>query len=362
MSQLASVEWDECLVPPRKDPALEREVRKVFGTVPPSVPYHANSPWLVRSLMLGNYRAGGLVHLDLHLADLIFLAVSQDASCRYCYAAQRAALRILGFDEERIRRVEEAVFTAEADRSEKLALDFARRLSRANPVPGAADRVALREAGYSDAAIQEIACMAAYTVFANRTTTLPAIPVDRLEALDTRLLFKLLRPLVARLFRAKIRRGEPECLPDAMREGPFAYVPLALDGLPMARIQAEGMALLWEPTALSQRAKALVFAVVARGLGSELAEREARRLLAPEGLDDEQVDAVLSHLASPDLDRIEAVVVPFARDTIRVRPIEIQRRARALREHLGVEEFVDFAGVVGVANATCRLSLFLCES
>jgi alkylhydroperoxidase family enzyme len=204
--------------------------------------------------------------------------------------------------------------------------------------------------------------MAAYTVFANRTTTLPAIPVDRLEALDTRLLFKLLRPLVARLFRAKIRRGEPECLPDAMREGPFAYVPLALDGLPMARIQAEGMALLWEPTALSQRAKALVFAVVARGLGSELAEREARRLLAPEGLDDEQVDAVLSHLASPDLDRIEAVVVPFARDTIRVRPIEIQRRARALREHLGVEEFVDFAGVVGVANATCRLSLFLCES
>lgn len=362
MSELAQVEWDDCLVPPRKDPELEREVRKSFGRVPPSVPYHANSPWLVRVLIVGNHRSDVLVHLDLELADLIFLAVSQDSSCRYCYAAQRVALRVLGFDEERIRGIEHAAFDAEEDRGSKLALDFARRLSRANPVPGEADLQALREAGFDEGAIREIACMAAYTVLANRATTLPAIPVDRVETFDQKLAFKILRPLLARAFRARLRQGRPESLAEEWKQVPFAHVPLALDGLPMARIQAEILALAFGPTALSQRAKALVFAVVARGLGSERCESEARRLLADEGLDGEQVDEVLAHLGSSKLDPIEAAIVPFARETIRVRPIEIQRGSRKLLDQLGVEEFVDLAGVVGVANAICRLSLVLCEA
>jgi len=173
---------------------------------------------------------------------------------------------------------------------------------------------------------------------------------------------RLLRSLLARLFTRRASRGEAESLPADLRSVPFCHVPLALDGLPAARVQAENLKLAWGSGPLSPRARALVFAVVARGLGSELSEREAKRLLAREGLSESQVDDVLAHLASPQLDRIEAVIVPFARETIRIRPIEIQRRAAVLLEQLEVEEFIDLVGIVGAANATCRLSLFLCEA
>jgi len=362
MAMLQNVEWDECLLEPRPDAELERDARKVFGVPYSLIRFYTPCPWLARSLINTNYRNGQLVHIDLGLADLIFLAVSQDNSCRYCYASQRTAFRILGFDEERIRRVEEASFTAEADRSEKLALDFARLVSRSNPPPSAADKTALREAGYSDEAIKEIAYVAASTVTGNRITTLPAVPVEEIEKVTDRLLFKLIRPLVARILRSRRGRGQPEFLPEELKTGPFAYVELALDGLPIARISREIVDSAWRSPILSQRAKALVFAVVARGLGSKRSEAEAKRLLAPLGLDEAKVDEILSHLGSSDLDPIEAAIVPFARESIRYRPVDIQRKARKLCEELSVEQFLELIGVVSLANGNCRLSLALCES
>ena len=135
-----------------------------------------------------------------------------------------------------------------------------------------------------------------------------------------------------------------------------------LDGLPVARVSRETILSAWNSPVLSQRAKGLVFAVVARGLDSKRSEQEARRLLAPLGLDDGDVDEILSHLASPKPDPIEAAIVPFARETIRYRPADIQRRARKLLEQLSVEQFMEFAGVVGLANGICRRSLALCEN
>ena len=41
---------------------------------------------------------------------------------------------------------------------------------------------------------------------------------------------------------------------------------------------------------------------------------------------------------------------------------DIQRRAHKLLEQLSVEQFVEFAGVVGLANGICRRSLALCEN
>jgi hypothetical protein len=143
---------------------------------------------------------------------------------------------------------------------------------------------------------------------------------------------------------------------------PFCHVPLALDGLPAARIQAENLKLAFGSGPLPLRARVLVFAVVARGLGSELSEREAKQLLAYEGLAEEQVDEVLAHLASAKLDPLESAILPFVRETIRVRPSEIRRQARKLLETIDVEQFADLVGLIGVANGTCRLSLFLCEA
>lgn len=359
MTEIAAIEWADCLLPPRRHIEVEREFKKYYGVVPRSVAYY--SPWLGRGLARANYRSRQLVHLDPESADLILLAVSQDNSCRFCYAAQRSVLRLLGFDERRIRNVEEAASGAESDPAEKRALDFARRVSRANPAPGEADVVSLREAGYSEEGIKEVAYMAAHTVLLNRTATLPALPMEHAEVFGNGLLSRLLRPLVARVVRSRMRRGEPVELPPELRSVPFAHVPLALDGLPIAKVQARLHALAFEESALSTRAKALVFAVVARGLASARCEAEARRLLAGEGMDDATIDEVLAHLASPRLDPLEAAVLPFARETIRVRPIDIQRRSEVLLESISVEEFADLVGVIAVANATCRLSLVLCE-
>ena len=209
MSSLESVEWEECLLEPRRDADLEREARRTLGFVPPALSLFSSCPWLARNVVHGGFRYGRLIHLDLVLADLIFLAVSQDSSCRYCYAGQRALFRLQGFDEERIRRVEEASFSAEDDPRERLALDFARRFSRSNPAPSAADLSALRDAGYGDGEIKEIACVAATTVTANRVTTLPALPLEQ-SNLETRWLVRLFRPLVGRWIRST--RGQPACV------------------------------------------------------------------------------------------------------------------------------------------------------
>jgi len=107
---------------------------------------------------------------------------------------------------------------------------------------------------------------------------------------------------------------------------------------------------------LPRRTKAFAFAVVARGLGCSLSEREAVRLLTAEGVTAAEIDATLAHLASPVLDPIEAAIVPFARETIWYRPVQIQRRARALRAQLTREQFLELVGITALANAVCRLS------
>ena len=360
MSAMQEIEWEECLLEPRRDKAVEREIRKAGGLVLPTLSFYHPCPWLARSSGK-TYRSRQLVHTELALADLIFLVVSQDNSCRYCYASQRSLLRIQGFDEERIQLLEDMSFTAEDDPRERLALEFARRVSRANPPPSTAEKDALREASYNEESVKEIAYVAAFTVFANRITTLPAVPLEQVDGLDRRWYIKLFRPLIASYFRSRSQLGQPEFLPPELKSGPFSYLTNELDGLPIARTSRELLDSAWSSPILTERAKALVFAVVARGLDSKRSEREATDLLTQHGLDEGQIQEVLSHLASPELDPIEAAIVPFARETIRPRPADIQRRGRKLREQLTVEQFVELIGVVGLANATCRLSLALCE-
>ena len=357
-----SIEWGESFLEPRRDPEVERAFRKAGGLTPSMavVRLLAPCPWLARTLAT-NHHNGQIVHIKSELADLIFLAVSRDNSCRYCYAGQRALLRVMGFDEQRIRSVEDSSLGAEADSTERLALDFARRISRANPSPSAADWDALRAAGYSDGEIKEITYLATYTVAANRTTTLCALPLDSVEILDGSFV-RLFRPAIAWFVRRRITRGQAVFLPPELKEGPFAYAALPLDGLPVALVARGLVEDAWKSPILTQRTKALIFAVIARGLGSQKAELEARRLLAPLGLDDDDLGEILGRLASSKLDAVESIAVPFARETIRVRPTDIQRRARKLREQLSIEQFLEVVGVVSVANSICRLSLVLCET
>jgi alkylhydroperoxidase family enzyme len=356
MTILAQVDWGACLLEPRRDRALERYARSECGVVPEPLAYFAAVPWIARSLVEINSDQIRLVHLSFELADLVGLVVSQDASCRFCYATQRVMLRLMGFPEARIRELESDLGNARATLHEKTALEFARRIARASPPLCATDLAPLRAAKLEDAAIQELAVVAALHVYFNRLMTIPAIPPQRMERSASR---DWMLRLAGPVFRRRLRRvrGRAVGLSAAEREGRYAYLVGALDGLPAAIALRKLLDAAWTSPVLAPRTKAFVFAVVARGLDSALAEREAAAVLREHGIEAERLDAILRHLGGPELDAVETAVLHFARDSIRSRPAQLQQRARWLREQLGETELVELVGVTALANAVCRLGV-----
>jgi alkylhydroperoxidase family enzyme len=150
---------------------------------------------------LNEYRTD-LVEIDFLLADLIGLVIAQDNSCRYGYATQRALLRAQGHSERRIHQIEGDLLAAQLAPRERAALDFAHRVSRSSPGPGAAERARLRELGWSEAGIVELALVAAVNVYPNRVATIPALPVPRIERLADHWILGAASPLLRRLVRA----------------------------------------------------------------------------------------------------------------------------------------------------------------
>jgi alkylhydroperoxidase family enzyme len=357
MAAVEEVEWETCCIEPGRNLELERYLRSRIGMVPSATGYFAECPWVARSIAAFWYPRGKLIHIDVDLCDKIGLVVSQDNSCRYCFAASRLLMRMAGVPEPRIRQLEEDLLAAELEPREQMALEFARRLSRSNPLLARADIDLLRDAGYPDPAIKEMAVVAAYMCAMNRFSTLPALPPQRLERLPDRPLVRLLRPLVGRLMRSRRSRGAPDVLEPELEMGPFAYLVRALEGLPLARSLRQIVDEAWQSPLLSRRQKGLVVAVIARGLGCSRSEQEAGRLLAEEGLGADEQQPILAHLASPELDPAERVIVPFARETIWYRPASIQRRVRGVQEVLSPPQLLELIGVVSLANMLCRLDI-----
>jgi AhpD family alkylhydroperoxidase len=361
MGAIESIEWEACLLEPRRDRELERSLRReLSGTSPsPLLAYTSDCPWLARSAIALDPRRSCLVHFGAVFADVIGLVVSQDNSCRFCYAAQRVSLRLQGYSERRIRELEGDLLAARLEPRERTALEFARRISRCSPQPTAADRTALREAGWSDEAIKELAFTVAAAVYFNRLSTLLAIPVATVERIARTRLLGPLAPLLRRVVLGREVRGERMTLAPELHAGAYAPLVLALDGLPTARVLRQIIDGALASPALPRRLKALIFAIVARGLGCPRSEDEALRLLAAEGVDRAEAEARLAHLGGAGADPVEATVLTFARETIRYQPARVQRRARELRERLGRAELVDTIGTAALANAVCRLWIAL---
>ena len=359
MSTMREIGWEACLLESRPDPALVRLARQRLGYVPGAVGYYAAVPWTVSAqidLIEASYVT---VTIDRQLADLITLVVSQDNSCRYCFAAQRVLLRMMGVPGSRIDAIERGHATADLGERERRALEFARRVSRSNPLPTPADRRALDRVGLSDLAAKEIAAYAALYVYFNRASTLPALPPQGMEAYETSWSLRFLGPLFARRFRRRRRRIAVTPTSSATPAGPFAELVAGLDGLPAAAALRDALDAAWRSEILPARTKGLVFAVIARGLGCPASERESIRLLDAAGMSRDEIDAVLAHLAAPTLSPVERAAAPFARETIRYQPAQIQQRAQAVRDALTREEFIELITVAALANAVCRLGVVL---
>ena len=238
----------------------------------------------------------------------------------------------------------------------RAALDLARRLTRANPRPGGADFEALVRAGFSRAAAAEVVFAAAGNAITNRVGTLLALPPEPLVSFVASPVFRLVRPLVAWRMRPKRRAPEPAPRPD---DGPCAAVVAALDGSPAAGVLRRTIDGAWASAVLPRRTKTLMLAVIARALGCEHGEGEARRLLAAEELTPAELDGILANLGSPRLDAREARLLPFARETVRYQPAAIQRRTREVAQGLSPEEILEAVGIAALANAVCRMSVVI---
>ena len=167
MTLLHGIEWEAPPIEPYRDPDAEALMGKKYGFVMDSVAFYSRSLWIVRSQVRFDLQRDVLVQVDVDLAEIIGLVVSQDDTCRFCYAAWRALLRFQGYGESRIERLEENVAAALSP-SDRVAVDFARRVSRANPIPSRAEWKPLEASGIEPGAIKDLAFLAALNVYYNR--------------------------------------------------------------------------------------------------------------------------------------------------------------------------------------------------
>ena len=355
MGTIREIEWGACLLEQTPHPELEQRFRRETGRPGDIMRFFGDCAWLSDTIIRVSVQLNTHRYIEPNLVDQAGLVVSQDNSCRFCFGMQRAFLRVLGVSERRIALLEQDLLTGEFNPRERAALDFARRLSQSNPPISNTEVQALREQGFADVEIAEFAGLIALHLFFNRVSTFSALPPQRMEQFPDRWWVRFARPLLAMTFRRMRHRARPTTLTESERTGPFSAIVNALDGLPLARelrIVLDGM---WESPALAPRTVSLIFAVVARALGSESGEREAAILLLDQGLERDDIHQVLTHLASPALSDVERVLVPFARETVRYQPAHIQRRCSEVRRHLTEEQFLKLLGVVSLANAICRL-------
>jgi alkylhydroperoxidase family enzyme len=363
MTQLLDeIPWAEPLLPPDIDPAWEAELKRRGGNGSEVDRRIAPLPWL-REACLG-VNLGQASELSAHLFNVAALVTAQENACRYCYGANRAYLKFLGYSESYIRRIEHEVHLADLDEGERALVSFCRSLARSRPRPPRAEFESLMRHGHTRAAAHEIALWIALGCFYNRVTILIATPPEAgFETLANgpkALWFALIGPLQRRQAERRRRGARVASLTaEKLRAGPYGSVLAPLAGLPGARIMKDALDGAFASALLSRTAKALMFGIVARSLGCRPSETEARRLAAAEGLDGAGFDQALATLACPRLPAAEAPLLRWVRDTVHIQTAPAQARTRELAQAIGRPAVLEAIGVAALANAAVRLAMLV---
>jgi alkylhydroperoxidase family enzyme len=363
MAQLLDeIQWSEPLLPPDIDPAWEAELKRRGGNGSEVDRRIAPSPWL-REACLG-VNTGQASEIPAHLFNLAALVTSQENACRYCYGANRAYMKVLGYSEAYIRRIEHEVHLADLNHKERALVAFCRNLARSRPRPPLAERDALLRDGYSLAAAHEIALWIALGCLYNRVTILIASPPELgFEGFANgpkAWLFLLMGPW-HRYQAERRRRGarDPAMSAEVLRSGVYGAVLAPLEGLPAAKVMKAALDGAFASSVLSRAVKALMFGIVARSLGCRASETEARRLAAAEGYSDADFDKALATLECPRLPAPEARLLPWVRDTVHIQTAQAQARTRELAGAMDRAAVLEAVGVASLANATVRLAMLV---
>ncbi|MEE8310930.1 MAG: hypothetical protein V3R77_01650, partial [Candidatus Binatia bacterium] len=166
-----------------------------------------------------------------------------------------------------------------------------------------------------------------------------------------------LKPFAARILAKRRRPVGPQPFRTEHGDGPYGAVLATLAGLPAANTLGEIFDSMWTSTVLPRRTKAMLFGVVARSLQCASCEREAVSLMRGNGLDDGQIDEILTTLNAPVLCDLEKRLVPFARETVRYQAEVMHQRSHEVLGSLEPAQAVEAIGVLGLANAITRLSV-----
>jgi alkylhydroperoxidase family enzyme len=339
-------------VPFTPDPAMLREAKKYIGGLPGCIKYMTPVPWVFDLAI--DVMKPPVFSTPLPLLELIGWTTSFENSCRHCYGAQRAILRILGYDDAWMERVERDADLAEVDAERRPVVDLTRKLARSNPRPARAERDALT-ARYGAAVVAEIAFVITGWCFATRVSTFLRLgPDPDIERVSQTWVAWLLRPLFRRGLKKRAR--QPERVPTG---GPFQPILDGMGDVPAASLMRRVIDRAFASPHIPRRAKLLVFAVVARSIPCGATEAEATRLLIEDGLAPDDVEVILKHLDSPKLDPLERVLVGFARASVRYDFLEIQDRVgRDLKPALpGTEQLLEAVGIAALANSVVRLAM-----
>ncbi|MDL9997330.1 carboxymuconolactone decarboxylase family protein [Variovorax sp. J22P240] len=356
---LSEIQWGDPVLPAAHDVEWEAELKRRGAQVLEVDRRVAPSRWLREAAYEATSYVPGALTERLHRMGNMVTA--QENSCRYCYGANRAYMKVLGYSESFIQQVERDVQTAELDDKERAYIAFCRSLARSRPRPAAAERAALLKLGYTPAQIGEIAFAISLGCFYNRVSTLLACPseqkFERMASGPFRWLLALAMPLMKKF--APSRPAEAAMDQTALAAGPFGVVVAPLAGLHAGRVMKAALDGAFETGVLSRSAKVLMFAVVARTLGCPHCEAAATQLLFEEGLSQTEIESALATLRCPRLAQREAGLLAWARDTVYYEPSSIQQKTRALGTVLDADALLEAIGVASLANGTVRLAMLL---
>lgn len=355
---LNEIQWSDPVLPAAPDAQWEAELKRRGAPVLEVDRRVASSRWLREAAYQAtNYLPAALPERLHRIGNMV---TAQENSCRYCYGANRAYMKLLGYSESFIQQVERDVQMAELDDKERAYIAFCRSLARSRPRPAAAERAALLALGYTPAQIGEIAFAISIGCFFNRVSTLLACPpeqkFERMASGPFRWLVALAMPLMK-----KLAPRRPEAAPDpaTLTTGPFGVVIAPLAGLRAGGVMKAALDGAFESGALSRSAKALMFAVIARTMGCPYCEAAATQLLRDDGMRQADIDTAIATLRCPTLAQREAGLLAWARDTVYYEPSSIQQKTRALGGELGADALLEAIGVASLANGTVRLAMLL---
>jgi uncharacterized peroxidase-related enzyme len=353
------LQWEAPLTPEFADPAWEAEVRGLFGGfVPHCLKRIGSSPWVRRAYL--DFMRSPVSSLTVAEVELAGLVTSQENACRYCYGSARVRMKMMGFSDEMVDRIERNVQLAEAEPRERELVKFCRNLARSKPRPSRKAREQMGEVGFTPLQTAELAFAVAGMGFANRVSTLLAVPPELGMEAEGNKVKGIWQKLSSWMPGKKAMQGLPAAdYPPPTFEGPYGGLVRTLEGSPAASTLEVILDGAFASTALPRRTLGLMFAVVAHTLECAVCEQTAGAVLDLEGFSRGDLDDVLGTLTSPRLTEMEALLIPWARDTVWMpeQPARIQERTRPLLDALGPEVLVEAAGAAALANCCVRLSM-----